>query len=88
MERELEIAILENSGSASQGGEVELTASGPFEINDIEMLITIALLTLLTILFGLSRTGKVFFDRVDNIGSARVESAGGGGGAEFTIENR
>lgn len=87
---EIELAVLDSHGTLDQGGSVELVAAGPGPMNEAELLITIALLLLLGIVFSLSSTGKAVFDAIDNYGRAdraRVTD-GGGGGAEFTVENR
>ena len=87
---EIELQVLENRGNLDSGGSGELVAMGGFgPVNEQEILVTILLLMLTGIIFSLSNTGKAIFNAIDNLGAATsVSVAGGGGGAEFTFENK
>lgn len=90
MELELQITAVERSGDFASGGSAELVAAGggaPAPWTDVDILITILLLLFLGVVFSLSSSGQAFFNFLDTLGQGRVTD-GGGGGAEFTFENR
>ena len=87
---ELELAVLDSRGNLDNGGAAELMASGPAgPMNEKELLVTILLILLTLIIFGLSNTGKAVFDALDSLGAGRATVTDAAGGrVEFSFENR